>query len=133
MLTIRPWMVGWVGLIRACDAAATCVWSAYSLRPSHFDCLCREGIQLTRMIGVRASVLVFYPEDARSNPPWGGQTVCPRATIDCDLVTQHNSGSSMRWRAHYGGQSGGGGTSGGQTLGGENNHTPFASPQQLDE
>jgi len=41
MQTIRPWMVGWVGLIRACGAAATCVWSAYSLHPSHFDCLCR--------------------------------------------------------------------------------------------
>jgi len=27
------------GLIHACGAAATCVWPAYGLRPSHFDCL----------------------------------------------------------------------------------------------
>ena len=39
----------WVGLIRACGAAATCVWSAYGLCPSHFDCLRREWSDLTRM------------------------------------------------------------------------------------
>jgi len=39
----------WVGLIRACGAAATCVWSAYGLRPSHFDCLRQEWSDLTRM------------------------------------------------------------------------------------
>ena len=75
----------------ACGAVATCVWSAYSLRPSHFVCLRGEGIQLTRMNGVRASVFVFYPEDVRLNPPqgvrlsvhartktnYGGRTVCP--------------------------------------------------------
>jgi len=48
-LTIRPWMLGWVRLIRLCGAAATCVWLAYSLRPSHFDCLHREWSKLTRM------------------------------------------------------------------------------------
>ena len=59
MLTIRSWMAGWVGLMRACGAVATCVWSAYGLPPSHFDCLRWEGIQLTHMNGVRASALVF--------------------------------------------------------------------------
>ena len=39
----------WVGLICACSAAATCVWSAYSLCHSHFDCLCREWPDLTHM------------------------------------------------------------------------------------
>jgi len=28
MLTVRPWMVGWVGLMRACSAVAPCVWLA---------------------------------------------------------------------------------------------------------
>jgi len=51
MLTIRPWC--------ACGAVTTCVWSAYGLCPSHFDCLCWEGIQLTRMNCVRGSALAF--------------------------------------------------------------------------
>ena len=42
MLIIRPWMVSWVGLILACRAAATCVWLAYGLCPSHFDCLSQK-------------------------------------------------------------------------------------------
>ena len=36
-------------LICACGASATCVWPAYGLRPSHFNCLCREGSQVTPM------------------------------------------------------------------------------------
>jgi len=59
MLTIRPSMLGWGGLMRTCGAAATCVWPAYGLRPSHFDRLCQEGIQLTSMNGARAGALAF--------------------------------------------------------------------------
>ena len=64
-------MVSWEGVMRACGAVATCVWLAYGLRPSHFDCLCWEGIQLTCMNGVRGSALVFYPERVGSIPSRG--------------------------------------------------------------
>ena len=63
--------------------------------------------------------LLFTPEDACLNPPWDGQTFSPHATTNWDLVTQHNGGSSMRWRPRYDGK-----MSGGQTVGGENNHPP---------
>ena len=62
----------------ACSDVATCVWPAYDLRPSHFDCLRREGIQLTCMNGIRASTLAFLSGGrAVQSPPRGGQTVCP--------------------------------------------------------
>ena len=32
MLTIRPWRIGWVGLIRAFCAAACCVWQSWAHR-----------------------------------------------------------------------------------------------------
>ena len=128
-------MVGLVRLMCACSAVTTCVWYAYGLLPSHFDCLPREGIKLTCMNGVRASALVFLSGGCVFKPPRGGQTVCPCAlkdtlwwmnslTTDHNLVTQHNNGSSMlvaralRWTIQ------GGRTFGGQTMGGENNHTP---------
>ena len=106
--------------------------------PSHFDCLCREGIQLARMNGVRGMVvlLFFYPEDASLNPAYGGRSVYPcmrkddlwwmnSLTTDFDLVAQYNSGWSMlvvsvlQWTIW------GGRMSGGPTMGGENNHTPY--------
>jgi len=134
MLTIRPWMVGWGGLMRACSTVATCVWSAYGLRPSHFNCLCQEGIQLTRMNGVRDSVLAFcsggHGLDSRLWWPYSmptckddlcGQTVWPPIAPwwrNIMVVL------ACWWRARYGGQSGRGKTSSGRTVGGWNNHTP---------
>ena len=66
--------------MRACSAVATCVWSAYSLCPSHIDCLCWEGIQLSRMNGVRGNALVFFVLDGAGSIPShgcdvGGHTV----------------------------------------------------------
>jgi len=84
-LTNRPWMLGWVGLMWACGAVATCVWLACGLRPSHFNCLRPEGSQLTHMNGARDSVLAFLsrgrkfdshyqvtvsPPNCNSKPPW---------------------------------------------------------------
>ena len=51
-------MLGGLGLIRAYSAAATCVWLAYGLRPSHFDCLRWGGSKLTRMDSARGKVHV---------------------------------------------------------------------------
>jgi hypothetical protein len=46
----RAWLqLGRAQLICACGTAATSVWSAYGLRPSHFNCLRREWSDLTRM------------------------------------------------------------------------------------
>jgi len=138
MLTIRPWMVSWVRLMHACGAVTTCVWSAYGLCPSHFDCLCREGIQLTRMNGIRARALFFDPEDESLNTPLGGPMGGGRVRLfvhthakttyclptDGDLVTQHNSGLCMLVARALLWSIQGGRTSGGPTMGGENNQTP---------
>jgi len=67
-------MLGWVGLIRACGAAACCVWSAYGLRPSHLDCLRREWSDLTRM---------EHPWGKAHALLAGGHTVWPAWAIRC--------------------------------------------------
>ena len=93
MLTIRPWRLSWVGLIRAWGIAACCVWTAYSLRPSRFDCLRREGSQLACMDGARhpmgthlipPPVVVVLSWISVDNP-WGGE---------CMQVTHNNGGFS---------------------------------------
>ena len=128
-LTIRPWMLGWGGLMGACGTVATCVWSAYGLHPSHFNCLCREGIKLTHMNGIRATTLAFCSGGCRLDScqwwPYSMPTGAQRQPMvdrqsghpSCP-VTQHKGGSYMlvarklwwtnQWRQ----------TSGGQTVGG---------------
>ena len=129
MLTIRPWMLCCGGLMRSCGAVATCVWSAYGLRTSRFDCLRREGIQLTRMNGVRASALAFCSGGCRFDFrlwwPYNMPTRTQRQLmVDGQSghrlrpVMQRNGGSCMlvacglRWTTQDGK------TSGGQTVDG---------------
>ena len=72
----------WVGLIWACGAAA--VWSAYGLRPSHFDCLHQEWSDLTCM-----------------EHPWGKAHALGRRWSN-GLTT---SGASIGWRLQAGDES----------------------------
>ena len=60
----------WVGLIHACGAAATCVWSAYGLSPSHFDCLHREWSDLTRMVHARGKAHALLAGGCTVWPAW---------------------------------------------------------------
>jgi len=85
-------MLGWVGLMLACSAAATCVWSAYGLRPSHFDFLRREWSTLTRMEHAWGKAHALLT---------GGRSVWPPVVNllgdACKLVTNNNSGQSVAW------------------------------------
>ena len=93
-LTIRPWMLGWVGLIRACGATATCIWSAYSLRPSHFDFLPREWSNSHTWIAQGVRCLLFDPMGAHSILSRGGRSV--PSTV-CPPVDNSRGGQSGGW------------------------------------
>ena len=107
MLTNRPWMVGWVGLMHACGAVATCVWPAYGLHPSHFDCLRREWSKLTCMDSAMGKVLVFWSSGCvfESVPWWmfcrkaGGRTVWPPGSSH--WVVRSLGGQSVGWWVHW--------------------------------
>jgi len=91
--------------MRDCGTVATCVWQAYGLRPSHFDCLCLEGIQLTRMNGVRASTLAFLTRGCAfdSSPEWWSDCL----SMGMQRLPMVDRQPKSWWRTHNGGQSGG--------------------------
>ena len=99
MLTIMPWMLGWVGLIQTCSAAATCVWSAYGLHPSHFDCLHQEWSNSHAWMAQGVRRLFFDPVGAHLIPSRGGRfvpsTVCPPGSIR--WVVNPLGGQFIRW------------------------------------
>ena len=74
------------GLIHTCSAVATCVWLAYGLRPSHFDCLCQECSQVTPMDGTTHN---GWPKDRHGCAIFtcGGRTVFPPMDVSCMDIT----------------------------------------------
>ena len=88
-LNIMPWLLGWVGLIRACGAAATCVWSAWAPailivsagNGPNSHAWSTHGTRHTRCLQVDAR------SDHQVNPLGGA----------CMLVTKNNSGQSVAW------------------------------------
>ena len=100
MLTIRPWRFGWVGLIRACGEAACCVWMAYGLCPSHFDCLRWEGTNSRTWIAQGLKSLLFDPEVTVSNPA----CVPPLDVLYVpQIVTENQPWSIVTWTHKYDG------------------------------
>ena len=75
MLNVRPWMVRWVGLIWACGAAATCVWSAYGLRTAILIVSAGKGSNSHAWMAQGVERLLFDPVGAHSILSRGGCSV----------------------------------------------------------
>jgi len=101
-LAIRQWMLGWVGLIRACGAAATCVWSAYALRPSHFDCLRREWSDLTHMVHARGKAHALLAGGSRVWPAGSIRWVALASWWQIITVDNPLPGQYIQWLIHVG-------------------------------
>ena len=96
MLNIRPWRFGWVGLIRACGAAACCVWMAYA--PAILIVYAGNGPNSHAWMAQGVRRLLFDPVGDRWIPPTPLQ--CQWWSFLCDFQWRiRGVALEYRWRS----------------------------------